>query len=502
MSNRFGFTSGNDDDNDPDKDRHNNQNDRSGDGASGNGNEGNNPFGGMPGFFSWSSDGGFQQGDLNDLFQQFSSMFNPGGEAPSGGAPGFGMFGGPGGPESDADDDSPIIDRSIVTKTGIEEIGSERRPSEAEKKAVAEAVRLSDLWLDGVTDLPAAGGPVEAWNAAAWLEATTDTWIRLTSPVIENKDSAGDANLPEEAKQIIGPIKNMMNRFGHMQAATQLGGDLGELATQVLTGCDFGLPVAPRGTIAVLPSHVSAAVKSLDIPEEEALMYITAREAARQRLFTHAAWLQESIIGAVEEYALGLEIDTSEMEETIREMQSGGMDPQQLLEQLNNSDLEPRMFTRNEKSAELLETQLALVEGWVELVVHEALASRIPSAIKMEEAWSRRFASGGSADTALEEIVGVSIQTPKVAAAYDLWRRVGEAVGQERRDSLWNHQDFLPRAEHLNNSAAFIDELLTDDFDPIAEITKLEESGNFGKGHEDHEGGEDDTDGPTGPDSE
>ena len=81
----------------------------------------------------------------------------------------------------------------------------------------------------------------------------------------------------------------------------------------------------------------------------------------------------------------------------------------------------------------------------------------------------------------------MTIKTPKVAAAVDLWRRVGDAVGQERRDSLWNHQDFLPRAEHLDNSAAFIDELLTDDFDPIAEITKLEESGNFGKGHDDHD---------------
>ena len=499
MSNRFGFTSGNDDD-DPDKDRDNNQNNGSGDGASGNGNEGNTPFGGMPGFFSWSSDGGFQQGNLNDLFQQFSSMF--GGEnAQSGATPGFGMFGGqtpP--PEAGADEDSPTLDRSIVSKAGIEEIGSERRPSDAETKAVTEAARLSDLWLDGVTDIPAAGGPVEAWNAAAWLDATIDTWIRLTAPVVENKDAASEAGLPEEAKQIIGPIKHMMNHFGHMQAATQLGGDLGELATQVLTGCDFGMPVAPRGTIAVLASHVSAAVKSLDIPEEEALMYITAREAARQRLFMHASWLPESIVGAVEEFALGLEIDNSEMEETIRDLQSGGIDPQQLLEHITNSDIEPRLFTRNEKSAELLETQIALVEGWVELVVHEALADRIPSALKMEEAWSRRFASGGSADTVLEEIVGITIKTPKVAAAYDLWRRVGEAVGQERRDSLWNHQDFLPRAEHLDNSAAFIDELLTDDFDPIAEITKLEESGNFGKGHEAHDGDEG-SDGGDGNDS-
>ena len=41
------------------------------------------------------------------------------------------------------------------------------------------------------------------------------------------------------------------------------------------------------------------------------------------------------------------------------------------------------------------------------------------------------------------------------------------------------HPDFLPLAEHLDNSAEFIDSLLDDadtaNFDPIAEITALEE---------------------------
>lgn len=487
MSNRFGFTSG-DDDQDDNRDNNGDSRDdnNSGDGSSDN--QGSNPFGGMPGFMSWSSDGGFQSGNLGDFLQQFGAMFNPagGGDNPP---TGFGMFNQPS-DSGDATGDDKRIDPSMVIKVGVEEIGSERRPSDAEQTAVREAARLSDLWLDGVTDIPAAGGPVQAWNASTWLKNTAETWVRFLNPIVENRDNLHSTGVPEEAKQLLTPIMGAMSHFQMLQISNQLGGDLGELATQVLTGSDFGMPVAPVGTIAVLPSNVNAAVRSLDIPQEEALLYITAREAARQRLFKHASWLQDSIIGAVEEYALGLEMDTSEMDEAIRDMQAGEFDPQQLLEQISNSNFEPRIYSRNEKSAELLETQLALVEGWVELVTHDALINRIPSAAKMEEAWDRRFASGGSADTVLDEVIGVTIKTPKVAAAVDLWRRVGDAVGQERRDSLWNHQDFLPRAEHLDNSAAFIDELLTDDFDPIAEITKLEESGNFGKGHDDHDAGD------------
>ena len=47
----------------------------------------------------------------------------------------------------------------------------------------------------------------------------------------------------------------------------------------------------------------------------------------------------------------------------------------------------------------------------------------------------------------------------------------------ERRDKVWDHPDFLPTAEHLDNPAAFIDTLLDDAPDSAfdEEIAKLEE---------------------------
>ena len=61
--------------------------------------------------------------------------------------------------------------------------------------------------------------------------------------------------------------------------------------------------------------------------------------------------------------------------------------------------------------------------------------------------------------------------------AAELWRRAGTAVGAQRRDKVWDHPDFLPTAEHIDNPAAFIDTLLDDapDADFDAEVAKLEE---------------------------
>jgi len=110
-------------------------------------------------------------------------------------------------------------------------------------------------------------------------------------------------------------------------------------------------------------------------------------------------------------------------------------------------------------------------------VVTAAMGERIPSTAAMTEAWRRRRATGGSAEQAFAKIVGIEFNAPKVAEAAELWRRVDVAVGQERRDKVWEHPDLMPTAEHLDNSADYIDGLLdegTDDtFDE--EFAKLEE---------------------------
>ena len=107
------------------------------------------------------------------------------------------------------------------------------------------------------------------------------------------------------------------------------------------------------------------------------------------------------------------------------------------------------------------------------MVVEDALGERLPGAVQLDEAWRRRRVTGG-AEQALEKATGIDLGAPKVREAADLWRRLTTAVGVERRDGVWDHPDFLPVAEDLDNSAEFIDGVLggdaSDDFDPIAAL--------------------------------
>ena len=435
-SNGFGFSFPNNDDDDNDRKR-----------------DSNDPFG----FFGGGA------GGLGDILNQFGQMLS-------------GM-----GDSMNAPEGSGAVNYELAARIARQQIGRATPVSSSESDAVTESMRLAELWLDDATQLPTSEYRIEAWNAEDWLEQTLPMWKRFVTPVAEQMSRAQLENLPEEAREMMGPMSQMMTQMFGMNFGMQLGNALGDLAKQTLSGSDFGLPLAPTGVAAILPKNLSEASKGLDIAAQEMLVYVCAREAARQRLFKHVPWLVERLVSSVEEYAVGLEIDTSHIQEAMGSFQMDNPDPERLQEMMNElqgMDLSPRIGSRNASAVSRLETLLALVEGWVDLVVTQAMGQRIPSTASMNEAWRRRRATGGSAEQAFAKVVGIEFGAPKVAEAAELWRRVENAVGVERRDAVWDHPDFLPTAENLDNPAEFIDGLLGEadgaDFDPIAEINALE----------------------------
>ncbi len=460
MVNGFGFSFPNDDRDDrDDRDDQNGRDDQ---------NDQNNPFG----QFGFSFGGGQAfGGNLSDILNQFSEMF--GGAA--GGAAGAGSAGSAGSaPQKD------VVDYNVALRAARQVLKNPRGATANDANAVTESVRLANLWLDDASTLPDSGARPEAWSTDDWVKNTLPTWKRMVSPVAEHMGRAQLDSMPAEAREIFGPITQMLGHFNSMNFGARFGKALGDLANQTLTGNDFGLPVGPTGVIGIVTKNVEPISAQLAVPGQEVLVYVSALEAARQRLFTHVPWLVERIVSSVEEYSIGLELDTSHIEEAVRELDLESGDPmkiQEAMQRMQDMDLSPRITSRNAAAAARLETLLALVEGWVDVVVEEALADRIPSTGALAESWARRRATGGSAEHAFSNVVGIELGAPKTNEAAELWRRITQAVGVERRDKVWDHPDFLPTAEHLDNPAAFIDTLLDDSTDSAfdEEIAKLEE---------------------------
>lgn len=344
--------------------------------------------------------------------------------------------------------------------------------------AVRDAAHLAELWLDEATILPAGASTTVAWSSQDWVDKTLPTWQRLCDPVAQQVSNAWMQALPDEAKQAAGPLLSMVGQMGGMAFGSQLGNALAELASEVLTSTDVGLPLGPQATSALLPANIEKFTEGLERPSSEVLVFLAAREAAHQRLFAHVPWLRQRLLATVEEFAHGITVDTSALEQL-----AGQVDPSNpaSIEQVMSSGLlEPKTTPEQEAALGRLETLLALVEGWVDVVVAEAIGERLPGADALRETLRRRRATGGPAEQTFATLVGLELRPRRMRAASALWKLVGDQHGTEARDKVWSHPDLLPDAEDLDNPMDFAERVghggETGDLDPIAELERTQQA--------------------------
>lgn len=351
------------------------------------------------------------------------------------------------------------------------------KPATDSQSAVTDAVHLAELWLDPATILPAGATTAKAWTARDWVEHTLPTWQRLCDPVARRVSGAWVEALPAEAKQAAGPLLSMVGQMGGMAFGSQLGNALAQLASEVLTSADIGLPLGPAGTAALLPNNIEEFTSGLERPGSEVMVFLAAREAAHQRLFTHVPWLRQRLLATVEEFASGIRVDTSALEQLATQIDPAN--PESIEQAMKSGMLEPQTTPEQQAALNRLETLLALVEGWVDVVVGDAVAERLPGADALRETLRRRRASGGPAEQTFATLVGLELRPRRLRAAAALWRVVGERHGLEVRDGLWAHPDLVPTAEDLDEPMDFAERVgqkpaLEDD--PMAELERTEKS--------------------------
>ncbi len=339
----------------------------------------------------------------------------------------------------------------------------------AQKSQVADAVRLADHWLDEATAFPSGVTTTAAWSRAEWIVGTTDVWKVLVEPVAAQANQSLTSALPEEARAMAGPLIGMLSQASGAMVAGQVGNALGALAGEVLTASDIGLPLGPIGLAALVPANVEAFADGLDSTTEDVLLYLALREAAHQRLFAGASWLREHLIGAVRDYAEGVEINLSSIEEQLK-----GLDPSNLgsiQEAFQGGLFDMKKSPAQQAALSRLEVTLALVEGWVDEIVSEATEKRMPAATSLQEAVRRRRAAGGPAEQTFASLVGLELRPRRLRDASTLWGSLRTRQGIEARDGVWMHPGLLPTAADLDDPLGFRegastpDELSADEFD-------------------------------------
>ncbi|MDQ2758789.1 MAG: zinc-dependent metalloprotease [Actinomycetota bacterium] len=371
--------------------------------------------------------------------------------------------------------------------------GSDSDPSvtDAQRREVADAVRVAQLWIDPVTAFDAPMGTGVAWSRAEWVEATMPTWAGLVEPISAGVTRAVSAalrqqmgkltdNLPEgfadqlpdalkanlpggagggfDFSALLDQVAPAMEQLSGSMFTAQLGQGVGALASDMLSGTEVGLPLVPSEDVALLPSSVAAFTEGLGVEASQVLLYLAVREGARARLFAEVPWLRPQLEATVRDYAANIDIDTDAIEEQVRDMEAPDS-PEgfaQLQEALQHKLFSPTPTPEQQATLTRLETSLALVEGWVDLVTDQATQAHLPQSVALGEAVRRRRA-GGPAQKAFSALVGLELRPRRLRDARNLWAALESSGGIGLRDGAWSHPDISPRTEDLDDPMGYVE---------------------------------------------
>lgn len=355
-----------------------------------------------------------------------------------------------------------------------------------EQSALEQALHVAALWLDEATDVAALTVEPVLLTRAGWAEATMPVWTQLAEPVATSIADALTGVLeqqaPEELTGMMGNAGQLMRNVGGTLFAMQLGQVVGQLAGEVVSGGDIGIPLldGEQRQAALVAQNVDAFGAGLDIPADEVRLYLAVRELAHARLFRHAKWLRLHLLTQITDFARGISIDTDRLEQLAADFDPAN--PEELRAAVTNGALIPPKTEEQLAALARLETMLALIEGWVDVVTATA-TTRLPKSGAIAESVRRRRAAGGPAESAFATLVGLELRPRRLREAAAMWQAVQDAVGAEGRDALWAHPDIIPTDADIDDPAALVARLLggtpePDDIDQALEDLLNDESGD------------------------
>lgn len=354
-----------------------------------------------------------------------------------------------------------------------------------QRRAVADAVGVAALWLDEVTTFAGADAPVRAWSRAEWVAGTMPMWAQLVGPVAtgvthaiaaamrSQMEGLGEAGLPEggvpglpgmpglppgmDLQAMMSQMEPFVARMSSSMFGAQTGQAVGNLAGEVLTGTEVGLPLLADHSVVLLPANIEAFAAGLDLEEAQVRLYLAVRENARVRLFRDVPWLASQLVDAVQSYARDISIDTDEIESRLSGLDPS--DPEAMQEALSDALFSPTPSDAQKAALARLETWLALVEGWVDVVTDRATTNRLPGAAALGEAVRRRRASGGPAEHTFATLVGLELRPRRLRDAANLFAALENAGGASLRDGAWAHPDVAPTAMDLDDPLAYVERM-------------------------------------------
>ncbi len=321
------------------------------------------------------------------------------------------------------------------------------------------------------------------WTARA-LESWRPLLAAMAPPAASAAGERGEVAPPVPADE--DPMGGMAGLIGQWAAAIgpmffglQVGSVVGHLAQRTLGQYPVAIPWALSDELLLVTANIETFAADWSLPEEEALLWVCARELASNTVLTRPA-----VRTHLEELLTSLAESSAAAQQSLAD-RLGGLSRPDGLESPAGMDLESLegMFgdpeallgelltPESRRSSDQLTALAVVIDAYADHIADRVGEQLVGAHRQLAEAWYRRRIERGKGEEAAGALFGLDLDQEQVDRGRSFVEGVIERAGEDGLAKLWTSPGRLPTPSEVDAPGLWLERISLpelDDPDPAA----------------------------------
>jgi putative hydrolase len=261
-----------------------------------------------------------------------------------------------------------------------------------------------------------------------------------------------------------GLIGKWASAIGPMFFGLQVGSVVGHLSHRALGQYVLALPWAPSDELLIVTANIATFAEDWSIPEEEALLWVCARELA-----SHAVLSRPMVRARMEELLAEVATSAAATQQGLADRLgslgdpsgASGMDLESLQGMFGDPEalLGDLLTPESRRSSDRLTAVAVVIDAYADHIAERVGRTLTGSHAQLAEAWYRRRIERGKGEEAAGALFGLDLDQAQVDRGRAFIAGVVERAGEEALGRLWASSRNLPTPAEVDAPGLWLERI-------------------------------------------
>jgi putative hydrolase len=260
-----------------------------------------------------------------------------------------------------------------------------------------------------------------------------------------------------------------VSAIGPMFVGLQTGSVVGHLAQRTLGQYPLAVPWTPSDELLLVPTNIAQFASDWSLPEEEAVLWVCARELATNTVLSRPA-VRAHLDGLLLALAASQAAAQQDLAGKLRGIMTGeGADPMlgsgMDLESIQGMFGDPEallgdlLTPESRQSSDQLTSLAVVVDAYADHIATRVGAKLVGAHAQLAEAWYRRRTERGKGEEAAGALFGLDLEQSQVDRGRAFVAGVVERAGEESLARLWEPVRNLPTPAEVDAPGLWLERI-------------------------------------------